>query len=102
VVGRYKFANEPTEVVALRQGDVDVFPLDFVPGSGKKMSGLQQTRAALLEARFEKVFKERIKFEEIPLTGDSQKLGPLVATYADAEKGWLLLTWRRGQAKKGQ
>jgi hypothetical protein len=100
VSARYKFVSTPTEVVAVREDGVKAFPPGYISGTSPRLGAAQQVVRSQLERRFAKIFKERIKIEDVTLPCDMRKQGPLVPTFADGDKGWLLMTYRRGQAKK--
>ncbi len=90
----YKFVSDGAKIVAVRQGPIEAFPPNFQPG--QKLSGRQQAMRTILQKRFGKFFKEEMPLQDMELTGDMKKAGPLVATRAEAANGWLLLTWRKG------
>ena len=50
----------------------------------------------VLQKRFGKFFKEEMPLQDIELSKGLEKAGPLVAARAEAERGWLLMTWRKG------
>jgi hypothetical protein len=79
----------------VRDGDVQIYPPDFVPGGGKKLSASQTSLRGILQKRFNKVFKEVIDIEPLPLPGELAKAGPLPMEQFDARKdGWVAVGWR--------
>jgi hypothetical protein len=93
---RYRFVTKPEKIVAVREGDLAVYPSGFVPGRGQQLSVRQQAMVTALKGRFAKIFPERLELTDAEPAGDVSKLGPLVATFADGASGWLVLTWRKG------
>jgi hypothetical protein len=50
---------------------------------------------SVLQRRFGKFFKEELELKDLELSQDLRRAGPLTVTRADAERGWLLMAWRR-------
>jgi hypothetical protein len=90
---QYKFVSEGDKVKAVRQGPIEAFPPNFK--LGQKLSGRQQVMRTVLQKRFGKFFKEEMILEDMELEGDLKKAGPLMVTGAQAERGWLTMTWRK-------
>jgi hypothetical protein len=91
---KYKFQKAGATIKAVRSGPIEAFPPGFQ--AGKKLSARQQAMRTVLQKRFGKIFKEELEITDMELPDDLQKAGPLVATRAEADRGWLLLTWRKG------
>jgi hypothetical protein len=89
----YKFQKAGDKIKAVRQGPIEAFPPDFK--KGQKLSARQQSMRTVLQRRFGKFFKEELELKDIELSQDLRQAGPLSATRADGERGWLLMTWRR-------
>ena len=92
---KYKFVTEKDNIKAVRQGPIEAFPPNFKPG--QKLSGRQQVMRTVLQKRFGKFFLEEMVLQDLDLTGDLKKAGPLVANSVDADRGWLMITWRKGK-----
>jgi hypothetical protein len=91
---KYRFVTKGDTIKAVRQGPIEAFPPSFK--AGQKLSARQQAMRTVLQKRFGKFFKEELVLKDVMLAKDLRRAGPLVATRADGERGWLLVTWRKG------
>jgi hypothetical protein len=91
---KYKFQVGGDKIKAVRQGVIEAFPPGFKVG--QKLSARQQAMRTVLQKRFGKFFKEEMPLQDIELSKELEKAGTLVAARAEAERGWLLMTWRKG------
>jgi hypothetical protein len=91
---KYRFLTVGDKIKAVRQGPIEAFPPGFK--AGQKLSGRQQAMRTVLQKRFGKFFKEELVLRDVELTKDLRRAGPLTATRAVGDHGWLLVTWRKG------
>jgi hypothetical protein len=83
----------------VREGDVQIYPPDFVPGGGEKLSVAETSLRRILQKRFNKVFKEVIDVEPLDLPGELAHAGPLPMQQLVARKdGWVAVGWRKKDA----
>jgi len=91
----YRIESEGGRVRLVRDGDVQIYPPDFVPGGGKKLSVQQTSLRGILQKRFNKVFGESIEIPALDLPGELKSAGPLPLEQLVARKdGWLAAGWR--------
>ena len=93
VSAAYKIEKLPSGFKAVRQGDIQVFPPDFVPG--KQIDARRQVIRTLLEKRFAKVFEPEILGEGLELPGKWKAAGKLQPVQLVAQDGWLVIAWKR-------
>ena len=92
----YKIESEAGHFRLVRDGDVQIYPPDFVPGGGKKLSVQQTSLRGILQKRFNKVFDEVIEIKPLDLPGELAVAGPLPMEQLVARKdGWLAAGWRK-------
>jgi hypothetical protein len=92
----YRIESEAGRYRLVRDGDVQIYPPDFVPGGGKKLSVQQTSLRGILQKRFNKVFDEVIEFKSLELPGELASAGPLPLEQLEARKdGWLAAGWRK-------
>ena len=92
----YKIESEAGRFRLVRDGDVQIYPPDFVPGGGKKLSVQQTSLRGILQKRFNKVFDEVIEIEPLDLPGELAAAGPLPLEQLVARKdGWVAAGWRQ-------
>src|SRR5262249_44668384 len=94
----YKIEKQGTAFKAVRQGPIDALPPNFK--KGQKLSARQQVMRTVLQKRFGKIFTPEMDLESMELSGDLAKAGPLATTRAEADRGWLLIAWRKGERTK--
>jgi hypothetical protein len=86
----YRIEKTATGLAAVRKGPVEVLA---PPGSGTVPDLVLLSRLAL---SFNLLFLDRLNMTGIPLSGSSgTQSGLLVPVQADAEQGWLQLSWVR-------
>jgi hypothetical protein len=92
----YRIESEAGRYRLVRDGDVQIYPPDFVPGGGKKLSIQQTSLRGILQKRFNKVFDEVIEIKSLDLPGELASAGPLPLEQLEARKdGWLAAGWRK-------
>jgi hypothetical protein len=92
----YRIESEAGRYRLVRDGDVQIYPPDFVPGGGKKLSIQQTSLRGILQKRFNKVFDEVIELKSLELPGELAAAGPLPLEQLEARKdGWLAAGWRK-------
>ncbi|HLW65299.1 MAG TPA: hypothetical protein VKS79_08270 [Gemmataceae bacterium] len=96
--GFYKLEKTDTGLIAKRQGELKVYPPNFVEGKDK-LSLREKTMQELLRRKFGKVMKPEFVVEEIKLPEAMRKAGNLVTTQVESNNGWLVLGWRRKGAQ---
>lgn len=97
VSASYKIEQTATGFKAVRQGDIQVFPPDFVPG--KQVDARRQVIRKLLEKRFAKVFEPEIVGEGLELPGKLKSAGKLQPIQLVCRDGWLVIAWKRPAAE---
>lgn len=95
VTAAYRIEKTEDGPKAVRQGDIELFPPDFTPGRGKRLSARQQVLRTLLERRFAKIFQEEIVPDPVVLPGGWEKAGQLALVKWEASGGWMTLAWKR-------
>jgi hypothetical protein len=90
----YKIEKTDAGFRAVRQGDLEIFPPGFVPGSGKRLSASQQVLRTMLQRRLGKMFEEVLIPEPIAFSGERSDRGTLVLTQWKAQDGWLVMGWQ--------
>jgi len=91
----YKIEKTPAGFKAVRQGDIAVFPPEFVPGGEMKIDARRQIIRKLLEKRFAKVFEPEILGQGLDLPGKWKAAGHLAPIQVVARDGWLVIAWKR-------
>ncbi len=97
VSAAYKIEKAPGGFKAVRQGDIQVFPPDFVPG--KQIDARRQVIRKLLEKRFAKIFEPEIVGAGLELPGKWKAAGTLQPIQVVAHDGWLVIAWKRPAAQ---
>jgi hypothetical protein len=90
----YKIVQSPAGFKAVRQGEIEVFPPDFVPGSGQRIDARQTVIRNLLKRRLEKVFEPEMLGKGIELSGKWKAAGKLMPIEVVARDGWLVIAWK--------
>jgi hypothetical protein len=93
ITGVYKIVKDGNRFKAVRQGDIQVFPPDFV--QGKQLGARQQVIRKLLEKRFSKVFEPEMVGKGFELSGKMKAAGKFEAIQVVCRDGWLVLGWKR-------
>jgi hypothetical protein len=92
----YRIGTHAGRIVLVRDGDVQIYPPDFVPGGRQKLSVQQTSLRGILQKRFNKVFDEVVEIEPLELPGELKQAGPLPLEQLVARKdGWLTAGWRK-------
>jgi hypothetical protein len=92
---RYQLQREAGRVRAVREGEIEVFPPDFVPNSGRRLNARTTGIRNMLRRRFEKIFAEELASEGLILPGAWSRAGRLDLVELEADRGWLALGWRQ-------
>lgn len=94
VAATYKLVIDPeTGLKGIRQGELEIFPPDFVQGK-RRLSIREQTLRNLLQRRFGKILAEELVSEErLKLPGRWSQAGELVPVVLSSRDGWLALGW---------
>ncbi len=100
VTAAYKFTSTGGVLKAVRQGELQIFPPNFVPGGGKQLSVRQQVIRTLLERRLGKVFEPEMVAKGFAPKGRWAGIGTMRAVEMAAERGWLVVGWQRTAAEK--
>jgi hypothetical protein len=95
VTATYRIEQTPEGPIAVRDGDLEVFPPGFDPQSGRRLSARQQVLRRLLTRSFEKIFKDRLVPENIELQENWAAAGPLKLEHWETRAGWMVLAWKR-------
>jgi hypothetical protein len=91
----YNLVKVGNTVKAVRQGGLQIFPPDFVPGKGDRLSGRQLVIRDLIARRFGKVFKEELVGTGMELPGNWKKAGRLMPVAMTSKNGWVSIGWNR-------
>ncbi len=95
----YKVESDAGKFRLVRDGDVQIYPPNFVPGGGKKLSVQETSLRGILQKRFNKVFDAVIELKPLDLPGELKPLGPLPMEQLVARKdGWIAAGWRQPDA----
>lgn len=94
----YKIVQTVAGFQAVRQGEIEVFPPDFVPGSGQQLDARRQVIRKLLEKRFAKVFEPEFLGEGLELPGKWKAAGKLIPVQITCNNGWLVIAWKKVEA----
>ena len=95
IAAAYKIEKTPKGFKAVRQGEIEVLPSDFVPGSGAKIDGRRLSTCTVLKNRFEKVFEKEMLGEGLELPGKWKAAGKLLPIEVVCRDGWLVIAWKR-------
>ena len=94
ISARYKLERDGEVLKAIRQGELEVVPPDFVPGEGK-LSSVQAAAANNLRKRFDKVFEPEIVTDPLVLPGNWRKAGVMGLEVVDTAGDWIRLGYNR-------
>jgi hypothetical protein len=97
VSAAYKIEQTGEGFVAVRQGDLRVFPPGFVEGR-RQLSAREQTLREMLTKRFAKILGEKIVPKaHVELKGRWERAGQLVLSQWSAKDGWMTLAWKQAK-----
>jgi len=97
----YAVGQGPKGPVLVREGNVQINPPGFKSGD-RKLTMAETSLRRILQKRFDKVFKDAIEIEPLPLQGELASVGPLPMNQLQSRKdGWLVAGWRKGPAGNG-
>jgi hypothetical protein len=92
----YAIGRAPFGIVLVREGDVQIYPPGFRPGTGEKLSPAETSLRRILQRRFDKLFKATIEIPDIEPTGQLATLGRLPMNELVARRdGWIMAGWRQ-------
>jgi hypothetical protein len=92
---RYQLVETDGGVVLRRQGDLEILPPGFRPGTDR-LSAEQSALREILIKRLGEVFEPEVQGEGIELPGELARAGRLMPVEASSSDGWLVLGWNRG------
>jgi hypothetical protein len=96
----YVIGRGPQGFVLLREGDVQIYPPGFQPGSGQRLRPSETSIRRILQRRFDKVFPSDVDVPGLlPLEGELASAGPLPLAQLEARRdGWIAAGWRSRDA----
>ena len=90
----YRIEVEGQGLKAVRLGEIEAVPPQFVPGSGRKLSASQIAIRNVLRRRLGKIFTEELTSEGFVLPGNWEKIGRMVPVEVSCQRGWLVIAWK--------
>jgi hypothetical protein len=87
----YKLENHGGQMVATRQGDLDISPPGFKPGD--RLDTQQTAARGALRGRFDEIFKQEFKSTGLTLRGRWKRLGELPWSQLVSQDGWVAAGW---------
>lgn len=98
IAATYAFGRGPNGPVLVREGNVQINPPGFKSGD-RKLTLQETSLRRILQKRFDKVFKDVVEIEPLPLEGELASAGPLPMNELTARKdGWVVAGWRKRDA----
>jgi len=95
IAATYAFGRGPNGPVLVREGPVQINPPGFKSGD-RKLTMQETSLRRILQKRFDKVFKDAVELEPLPLQGELASAGPLPMNELTARKdGWVVAGWRK-------
>jgi hypothetical protein len=92
----YAIGRAPFGIVLVREGDVQIYPPGFRPGTGEKLSPAETSLRRILQRRFDKLLKATIEIPDIEPQGQMATLGRLPMNELVARRdGWIVAGWRQ-------
>ncbi len=91
----YRIEQDGSRRKAVRAGGLRVFPRGFVSGKGAQLSARQQALRNILERRLTRLFDAEWIPDDLVLPEPWNKAGPLRLAQWRADRGWMVLAWRR-------
>jgi hypothetical protein len=92
----YKVVKNGGEVIATRQGEIEVNPPNFKPGDRLDVQHTAARRT--LRTRFEEILRPEFKSAGMQLRGRWKKLGNMPWTQLVLENGWIAAGWKPADA----
>ncbi len=89
---RYTLAREGGTLRAARQGDVEVVPIDFVPGR-QTLSARQAALLGPIRKRFGRLFQSQFVSDGLQLRGNLERMGVMPASHLKVDDGWAVVGW---------
>lgn len=98
ITARYRLEVGERGLRAVREGELQILPPDYVPG--KALGARQIAHIRWVRGKFEKILKPQFERtqESLVLGGNWSRLGELAVQLESAADGWLCLSWVRGAA----
>jgi len=93
----YRLEKTTQGVRAIRQGDLQVYPPNHVPGT--PLNSRQISQRALLKRHLGEVIPPTVDLNQVTPPESQKKLGTLVITQAHAINGWLLVGLAQSEVK---
>jgi hypothetical protein len=94
----YRLEESPQGVKAVRQGELQVYPMNHV--RGQPLNSRQISMRAILKRHIGSVVPDQMSADQINLPDSLKKIGSLNATRARASAGWLVVGVDQSVAKK--
>lgn len=86
--------GDPRRICLVRDGDVQIYPPGFVPGSGDRLTVQETSLRRILQRRFNRIFDEIVEVEPLQLPGQLEAAGPLPMEQLLVRKdGWISVGW---------
>ncbi len=96
---RYEIVSEEGLVKAVRQGEPEVLPPGYIPGSGERIPLRLTSLRNLLKRRFGKIFPEEVLARPIEFEDQLSRLPSLHTSRLTSADGWLSIAWRQTAAE---
>jgi len=94
VSASYKIEKSDKGFVAMRQGEIEVYPPGFVKGQ-RRLSAREQTLRKMLKKRFAKVFPEKyVPKGYLEPKGRWKKAGRVPLSQWSTQDGWMTMGWK--------
>jgi hypothetical protein len=93
----YKFAKGPKGFKLVRQGDLQIFPPGFVPGSSQRLGIRETSIRSLMQRRLGKIFEPEVDAPALTPKGRLAKIGRLDPVVISSQGGWLTLAWKQAK-----
>jgi len=95
ITGHYKLEPTGHGLKATRQGDFQIYPPGFKPGTGERLALRQTVLKNILVKKFNKLLPTEVVREGAPLEGELAKLGTFYVSNVKADGDWLVLGLQR-------
>jgi hypothetical protein len=94
ITATYKLFTDDKGVLAIRQGPLEIFPPNFVAGSGRQLTPEQTITHRQLEKRLAPVLKEKLRGDPIRFEGPLARVGALVPVSWTSNAGWMTIGYK--------